>query len=116
MKARKLLDVRQGTYIENAAVWIEGERIKKVGRASDVQAHAPKTAKVIDLGDSTGLPGLIDCHTHIMTRIPASDDGYVLNLATKSQAFRALEGAFNARMTLQGGSTTIRDVENDGSG
>jgi imidazolonepropionase-like amidohydrolase len=116
VKAAKLLDVRRGSYIENAAIWIEGERIKEVGEASEVQAHAPQNAKVIDLGRSALLPGLIDCHTHIMGRIPEGEDGYILNLATKSQAFRALEGAYNARITLEAGYTTIRDVENEGSG
>ena len=115
VKAAKVLDVRKGNYIENGAVWIEGERVKEVGLASDVQAHAPKAAKVIDLGHATMLPGLIDCHTHIMARIPEGDDGYIINLATKSQAFRALEGAYNARITLEAGYTTIRDVESEGS-
>jgi len=39
-----------------------------------------------------------------------------LNLLTKSQAYRALEGAANARATLEAGFTTVRDVENEGSG
>ena len=116
VKAAKVLDVRKGNYFENAAIWVEGDRVKEVGRASDVLAHAPKDAKVIDLGQATALPGLIDCHTHIMARIPEGDNGYILNLATKSQAFRALEGAYNARITLEAGYTTIRDVENEGSG
>lgn len=116
VKAAKLLDVRKGTYVENAAVWIEGDRIKEVGSVSDIQAHAPKSAKMIDLGMATLLPGLIDCHTHLMARIPDEQDGYILNLATKSQAFRALEGAADARVTLEAGFTTVRDVENEGSG
>jgi len=116
VKAAKLLDVRNGAYIENAAVWIAGERIKEVGPAFEVQRLAPKDAKVIDLGRATVLPGLIDCHTHIMSRMPSTDEGYTLDLATKSQAFRALEGAFNARLTLNAGFTAIRDVENEGSG
>lgn len=116
VKAGKLLDVRKGSYIEKAAIWIEGERIKEVGLASDVESHAPKGAKVIDLGQATVVPGLIDCHTHIMARIGDTDDGYTLALATKSQAFRALEGAFNARLTLEAGFTSIRDVGNEGSG
>lgn len=115
LKAARLLDVRKGSYLEDAAVWIEGERIKQVGRAADLQARAPSNAKVIDLGKATILPGLIDCHTHIMARIPEGENGYILNLATKSQAFRALEGAYNARITLDGGYTTIRDVESEGS-
>src|SRR5262249_49731416 len=116
VKAAKLLDVRKGTYKANAALWIEGDTIKEVGAASEIQAHAPKNAKVVDLGGATLLPVLIDCHTHIMARIPEGDDGYIVNLATKSQAFRALEGAYNARITLEAGYTTIRDVESEGSG
>jgi imidazolonepropionase-like amidohydrolase len=115
VKAAKALDVRKGSYIENAAIWIEGERIKEVGAASEIQGHAPKNAKVIDLGHATLLPGLIDCHTHIMARVPEGENGYIVNLATKSQAFRALEGAYNARITLDAGYTTIRDVESEGS-
>jgi hypothetical protein len=45
-----------------------------------------------------------------MARIDQSDNGYIVTLATKSQAFRALEGAYNARITLNAGFTTIRDV------
>jgi imidazolonepropionase-like amidohydrolase len=116
VKAGKLLDVAKGTYIENAAVWIEGDHIKEVGRFGDIQAHAPRDARLIDLTHFTVLPGLIDCHTHIMARIPEGNDGYTLNLATKSQAFRALEGAYDARITLEAGFTTVRDVENEGSG
>lgn len=116
VKAAKLLDVRKGVYVENAAVWIEGDRIKEVGSTSDIQSHAPSSAKIIDLGAATILPGLIDCHTHLMARIPDEPDGYILNLATKSQAFRALEGAADARVTLEAGFTTVRDVESEGSG
>ena len=116
VKSARLLDIRKGAYVEKAAVWIEGERITEVGPASDVISHAPKDAKLIDLGGMTVLPGLIDCHTHIMARIPDTDDGYILTLATKSQAFRALEGAYDARITLAAGYTSVRDVENEGSG
>lgn len=116
INARKLLDVVQGRYIENAEIWIEGERIKEVGRAVDVDTHVPKDAQRLDLGTATLLPGLIDCHTHLMARISDTPDGYVLTLATRSQAFRALEGAYNARITLNAGFTTVRDVESEGSG
>jgi imidazolonepropionase-like amidohydrolase len=116
VKAGKLLDIGKGSYIQNAAVWIEGDRIKELGSFVDIQPHAPKDAKFIDLSRFTVLPGLIDCHTHIMARIPNGPDGYTLNLATKSQAFRALEGAYDARITLRAGFTTVRDVENEGAG
>jgi len=116
MKAGKLLDVRKGAYIENAGIWIEGDHIKEVGRLAEVQAHAPRDAKLIDLSHATVLPGLIDCHTHLMARFASGDDSYLLGLATKSQAFRALEGAADARVTLNAGFTSVRDVENEGSG
>src|SRR5215471_11923762 len=93
VKAGKLLDIRNGVYISNAAVWIDGERIKEVGPATQVEAHAPSSIKVIDLGRATVLPGLIDCHTHLMLRASGDPDSYILQLATKSQATRALEGA-----------------------
>jgi imidazolonepropionase-like amidohydrolase len=111
IKTGRLLDVRKGSYLENASILIEGDRIKAVGSVS-----APANAQVIDLGHSTVLPGLIDCHTHLMMRESPGPDGYLLTLATKSQAFRALEGAANARITLNAGFTSVRDVENEGSG
>jgi imidazolonepropionase-like amidohydrolase len=116
VRAGQVLDVRSGAYIKDAAIYGEGERIKAVGSASDVLKQAPATASVVELGDVTMLPGLIDCHTHLMARVPDGDDGYGLNLLTKSQAYRALEGAANARVTLEAGFTTVRDVENEGSG
>lgn len=115
LKAGRVLDVKTGRYVENVGILIDGDRIKEVGAVSDVQKHAPKGGSVIDLGSATVLPGLIDCHTHLMARIPSGPDGYTLNLATKSQAFRALEGAADARATLEAGFTTVRDVENEGS-
>jgi imidazolonepropionase-like amidohydrolase len=116
LKAGRALDVRTGRYLEGAGVLIEGDRIKEVGAAADIQARAPKSAAVIDLGRATVLPGLVDCHTHLMARFPDIPDGYAVTLATKSQAFRALEGAADARITLHAGFTTVRDVENEGSG
>jgi imidazolonepropionase-like amidohydrolase len=116
LKTGRVLDVRSGHYVENAAILIEGDHIKEIGPAVGIQAHVPKGAAVIDLGRATVLPGLVDCHTHLMARIPDTPDGYALNLATKSLAFRALEGAADARATLEAGFTTVRDVENEGSG
>ncbi len=116
IKAGRLLDVRTGTYFEAAGILIEGDRIKQIGPASDIEGHAPKGTVIIDLSRATVLPGLVDCHTHLMARIPDVPNGYIVNLATKSEAFRALEGAADARATLEAGFTTVRDVENEGSG
>jgi imidazolonepropionase-like amidohydrolase len=115
--ASKILDVRTGHYLNDAAIYIAGERVQAVGPAQTVLASAKADSPaVIDLHGATVLPGLIDCHTHLMARIPEGDNGYGLNLLTKSEAYRALEGAADARITLHAGFTTVRDVENEGSG
>lgn len=115
LKVRRILDVRAGQYVENVGILIDNDRIKEIGPSPDLQTRVPETATVIDLKSATALPGLVDCHTHLMARIPPGPAGYLVNLATKSQAFRALEGAANARATLKAGFTTVRDVENEGS-
>lgn len=109
VRAARLLDVKSGALINNAVVLVEGERISAVGAGLPI----PPGANVIDLGDVTLLPGLIDCHTHLLA---SSTDDYGAMLLTKSQAFRALEGASNARRTLRAGFTSVRDVENEGAG
>ena len=114
--AARILDIRAGSYVADAAIIVEGGRIKAVGPAAELRKRVPESAKIIDLRDATVLPGLIDCHTHLMARIADGPNGYSLNLLTKSQAYRALEGAANARATLEAGFTTVRDVENEGSG
>lgn len=116
VRAARVLNVRSGTYIQDAAIWVEGERIKAVGREIDVLKQAPASSQILDLGDVTVLPGLIDCHTHLLARLTSGANAYALNLLTKSQAYRALEGAADARATLEAGFTTVRDVENEGSG
>jgi len=107
--AARLLDVKTGALVNNAVVLIEGDRISAVGSGLSI----PAGARVIDLGDVTLLPGLIDSHTHLL--ISRSGD-YGTMLLTKSQAYRALEGASNARRTLLAGYTAVRDVESEGSG
>src|SRR4029079_13593757 len=92
IRAARLLDVKTGALINNAVVLVDGERISAVGSGLSI----PAGARVIDLGDVTLLPGLIDCHTHLL--LSRSGD-YGTMLLTKSQAYRALEGASNARHT-----------------
>jgi imidazolonepropionase-like amidohydrolase len=109
IRAAQLLDVKSGALINNAVVLIEGERISAVGAGLPI----PSGAIVIDLGNMTIMPGLIDSHTHLLS---SSDGDYGKMLLTKSQAYRALEGASNARRTLLAGFTSVRDVENEGAG
>ena len=106
IKAAHMVDVRNGTLIDNAVVLVSGERITAAGSKLAI----PADAKIIDLGNKTLLPGLIDTHTHITGR--PEDAGY--GIIAKSIPRQALQGARNARVTLQAGFTTIRDVGADG--
>ncbi|HXJ92742.1 MAG TPA: amidohydrolase family protein [Terriglobia bacterium] len=104
VKAGHLLDVKSGRYLENQVILIEGDRIQKVGAAAEVQI--PSDAKVVDLSNRTVLPGLIDCHTHL-TMSPFLGAYRALS---ESVPRAALLGARNARVTLEAGFTTVRNV------
>jgi imidazolonepropionase-like amidohydrolase len=113
VRASRMLDVKSGSVVPNAVVLIQDDKITAAGPSLKI----PAGTEVVDLGDATLLPGLIDCHTHLMARMSDDDpQGYGLSLLTKSQAFRALEGAADARATLLAGFTAVRDVESEGSG
>ena len=114
VRSTRMLDVKSGVYMRDAVILIQNGKVTDIG--SDLPI--PAGAKVIDAGTASLLPGLIDVHSHLMARLKEGNqlENYVLQLATKSEAYRALEGAADARLTLMAGFTTVRDVENEGSG
>jgi imidazolonepropionase-like amidohydrolase len=102
IRAARMIDPLNGTVVTSPVVVVEGDRIRSVGSATSV----PAGAEVIDLGSSTILPGLIDCHTHI-TFQPAN---YYDDLFRRSPIDYAIVAHLYARRTLEAGFTTIRDV------
>jgi imidazolonepropionase-like amidohydrolase len=115
LKAARLMDGKSSTVLTSAVVLIESDKIKAVGSGSVI----PPGAKIIDLGDSTLLPGLIDAHTHLLSEMDGSNvtlqDVEMLRIvATQSTAERALLGAKLAREVLDSGITTVRDLGNSG--
>ena len=101
IRAGHLLDVKTGKTLTHQVIVIQGDKIASVG--SDTQV--PAGALVVDLSNATVLPGLIDAHTHI-TMI--TNFGY--SRLAISVPREALNGARNARVTLDAGFTTIRNV------
>ena len=100
LRAARLFDADAGKMISPAVVVIRGSKIASVGGA------IPDGARVVDLGDVTLLPGLIDVHTHLATRpLQFWQAAHLM-----SEADRALVGAGNARKTVEAGFTTVRDL------
>jgi len=102
VKAGHMVDVIDGRMRSDQVIVIKGERIERVG----ARIQIPAGAKVIDLGEATVLPGLIDMHVHLTGDPDAQGYG---NLAA-SVPRNALFGAANGRRTLNAGFTTVRNV------
>ena len=103
--AGRLIDGVDGSARENVTIVVRGTRLEAVGADVAVPAGATR----IDLSDHTVMPGFIDLHTHI-----TSDPG-----AGRESGLRrwpghlAIAGVMNARITLEAGFTTIRNVGSD---
>jgi imidazolonepropionase-like amidohydrolase len=102
IRAARLLDVERGEIVTDVVVVVEGERIAAVNPDA-----LPDGAETIDLGDVTLLPGLIDAHTHLTGDL---EGDWVHRGVTGTTAEAALNGARNARRTLEAGFTTVRDL------
>jgi imidazolonepropionase-like amidohydrolase len=106
IKAGRVIDVIAGDVLGDQIILIEDKRIAAVGKDLAI----PAGAKVIDLGNATVLPGLVDAHTHL-TYDPVLQPEEVLAL---SHPRLAIIAAMNARATLLAGFTTVRDAGAEG--
>lgn len=102
LRAARLLDVRTGEVMTPGVVVVEGQSIVSVGNE-----RVPPGAPVVELGNMTLLPGLIDMHTHLTYDIL---EGWETRPATETPELNALRGVPYARTTLHAGFTTVRDL------
>lgn len=108
LHAARLLQVDSGNLLQPGEILVEGERIRAVGAAVD---H-PQGAKVIDLGDVTLTPGMIDAHVHLFLH-PGAED---LQTVEESVPWRTILAEQAARADLMGGFTAERDMGTEGAG
>jgi imidazolonepropionase-like amidohydrolase len=103
LRAARFLDVTRGEYVTPGELLIEGERITAVQPSS-----VPSDAEVIDLGDVTLLPGLMDMEVNLLLGGP--DHTSMLVAVQDDPAVRTLRAVANARRTLRAGFTTVRNL------
>ena len=110
IKCGKLLDTKTGTVLEKQNVLIKGNMVVSVG------ANATKADSIIDLSDYFVLPGLIDCHTHVVLQGDITQDDYDVQVLKESIPYRTIRGTKSAERALMNGFTTIRDLGTEGAG
>jgi len=106
LESARMLDVQAGKVVAPGLVVVEGNRIVSVG------GSAPSGAEVIDLGDVTLMPGMIDAHVHLFLH-PGAED---LQTVEESVPERTLIAMDAARLDLMAGFTAERDMGTEGAG
>ncbi|MDX6695843.1 MAG: hypothetical protein QOF02_3446 [Blastocatellia bacterium] len=115
IKAGRLLDVRSGNVLENQGILVENDRIKAVGPFAEVRGRAPSSARLVDLSKETVLPGLSDCHTHVLLQGDITAEDYDEQLLKESIPYRTIRATVAARSALMNGFTALRDLETEGA-
>jgi imidazolonepropionase-like amidohydrolase len=108
LHAARLLDVKAGKIVKPGEILIQGDRIVEAGAS----VKRPAGAEVIDLGDRTLMPGLIDAHIHLFLH-PGAED---LQTVQESVPQRTITATLAARDDLMAGFTAERDMGTEGAG
>lgn len=109
VRAARLLDVRAGRYVERPVVVVRGGLVESVG------TEVPPGARVVDVGNRTLLPGLIDAHTHILLQGDATQAEYEHQILKEYPAHRVARAVRALKIALESGFTTLRDLETEGA-
>src|ERR1700731_4882655 len=106
LKAARMFDGKSKSLITNAVVIVQANKIVDVGSNLTI----PNDAKVIDLGDATLSPGFIDAHTHLTSDYSGNYNERRLRNLDLNVSEQAIKSTINARVTVEAGFTTVRDV------
>jgi imidazolonepropionase-like amidohydrolase len=113
IRAGRLIDTRGSRVLNDQHVVITGERITRVGPATEVEV--PAGADRIDLSGATVLPGLIDAHTHVLLQGDITQAEYDEQLLKESIPYRTIRATVAVKAALSNGFTAIRDLETEGA-
>ncbi|MDP9148100.1 MAG: amidohydrolase family protein [Acidobacteriota bacterium] len=111
IRAGHLIDGKSDKVMDNAVILIAGDSIVSV----TANGEAPAGMELVDLSQFTVLPGFADTHTHVVLNGDITAEDYDAQLLKQSIPYRAILGARNARIALDHGFTTIRDLETEGA-
>jgi imidazolonepropionase-like amidohydrolase len=111
IKCGQLIDGKSEASLGKKAIVIEGNLIKEIIEWNKI----PAKANLIDLSTKTVLPGLIDCHTHVLLQGDITSEEYDAQLLKESIPYRTLRASAACKVALMNGFTTIRDVETEGA-
>jgi len=106
LKSARMFDGKSSTLTTPGLVVVAGNKIIGTGAGAQI----PSNAQVIDLGNSTLLPGFMDAHTHLTSDYQSDWNQEELNQLKKSMPELTLDAVANLRVTLMAGFTTVRDV------
>ncbi len=120
IRAGKLFNSETGVFQKDMAILVSGTRIDTVKAGKDLTAADKEKYELVDLSAYTVLPGLIDCHTHLLYKEKIwkgnNEASMDMNraLTLDGDAYRAIYGAARAKAYLEEGITTVQDLGNSG--
>ncbi|HEY6126566.1 MAG TPA: amidohydrolase family protein [Candidatus Acidoferrum sp.] len=111
IRAGHVIDGKRDKPLDNVLILIEGDKIVSITPGG----VPPADAELLDLSNDTLLPGFIDLHTHVLLNGDITAEDYDKQLLKESIPYRAILAARNARIALEHGFTSIRDLETEGA-